>query len=346
MSRETLAVHVHRFLEALAFEKGYSASTCRAYRRDLRELLEYLAVVRADFPSSDPPDRKAESGRSLQSAPRGIPGAGPEREPGRRITEDFSSAPVFPDEVTVADIRGFVASLHGRNKRSTVARKLAAVRSFFRHLARREVIPESPAATVQPPRQAKPVPGYLTVDEAFQLLDTIPSETVLGARNRAMFETLYSSGIRVSELVHLNTVDVDAGAGLLRVSGKGSKDRIVPVGNKALKAIAFYRERLDREARFLVDPDGALFLNKNGGRLTARSVGRILEKLAVACGLATPISPHGLRHSFASHMLDAGADLRALQELLGHQHLATTQKYTHISIDRLMETYDKAHPRR
>ncbi|MFP4309080.1 MAG: tyrosine recombinase XerC [Desulfococcaceae bacterium] len=338
MNPEPLAFHIERFLEALAFEKGYSASTCRAYRRDLREFSEYLGTVRAESP---PSGKIADGKRPGEFAEA----SAEERESGAEDT-DSAPAPVFPDEVTVADIRGFVAGLHGRNKRSTVARKLAAVRSFFRHLARREVLPESPAATVQPPRQAKPVPGYLTVDEAFQLLDAIPSETVLGARNRAMFETLYSSGIRVSELVHLNTVDVDADAGLLRVSGKGRKDRIVPVGNKALKAIAFYRERLDREARFLVDPDGALFLNKNGGRLTARSVGRILEKLAVACGLATPISPHGLRHSFASHMLDAGADLRALQELLGHRHLATTQKYTHISIDRLMETYDKAHPRR
>lgn len=343
MNREPLGFHIERFLEALAFEKGYSPSTCRAYRRDLRELLEYLAAVREDSSPSPPSSGEKMPDESLDESGEEASGRGAESKAGET---DSLPAPIFPDEVTVADIRGFVASLHGRNKRSTVARKLAAVRSFFRHLARREVIPESPAATVQPPRQAKPVPGYLTVDEAFQLLDTIPSETVLGARNRAMFETLYSSGIRVSELVHLNTVDVDAGAGLLRVSGKGSKDRIVPVGNKALKAIAVYRERLDREARFLVDPDGALFLNKNGGRLTARSVGRILEKLAVACGLATPISPHGLRHSFASHMLDAGADLRALQELLGHQHLATTQKYTHISIDRLMETYDKAHPRR
>lgn len=323
-----LSVHVESFLEALAFEKGYAASTCRAYRRDLKELVAYLSDVRADV-RADCLSSGAEE-PELPARPE------PEKAPD----------PVFPGEVTVAEIRGFVASLHGRNRRSTVARKLAAVRSFFRHLARRGVIAESPAATVQPPRQSKPVPGYLSVDEAFQLLDSIPSETVLGARNRAMFETLYSSGIRVSELVGLDTPDVDAGAGLLRVSGKGNKDRIVPIGNKALAAIAVYREWLDRKAKFSMDPDGALFLNRNGGRLTARSVGRILDRLAIACGLATPISPHGMRHSYASHMLDAGADLRALQELLGHQHLSTTQKYTHISIDRLMETYDQAHPRR
>jgi integrase/recombinase XerC len=342
----TLAVHVEAFLEALAFEKGYAPATCRAYRRDLRELAAYLSERRAERRA----DRRAEP-RSERRSERGAGNAvsdpeEPDGEPGPERASGVPAAPVLPGEVTVADIRGFVAGLHGRNRRSTVARKLAAVRSFFRHLARRGVIAESPAATVQPPRQARPVPGYLTVDEAFQLLDSIPSETVLGARNRAMFETLYSSGIRVSELAGLDVPDVDSDAGLLRVSGKGNKDRIVPVGNKALAAIRFYRERLDREARFVADPDGALFLNRNGGRLTPRSMGRILERLAVACGLATPISPHGLRHSFASHMLDAGADLRALQELLGHRHLATTQKYTHIGIDRLMETYDKAHPRR
>jgi integrase/recombinase XerC len=180
----------------------------------------------------------------------------------------------------------------------------------------------------------------------FRLLDSIHSNSILDLRNRAIFETLYSCGIRVSELVGLNTGDVDFGQALIRVFGKGGKERIVPIGKKALGAILNYRQKLKGERKISSKLDGPLFLNKNTGRLTARSVARILDKLVTACGLLTPVSPHTLRHTFATHMLDAGADLRAVQELLGHMSLSTTQKYTHVSIDRLMETYDKAHPRK
>jgi integrase/recombinase XerC len=180
----------------------------------------------------------------------------------------------------------------------------------------------------------------------FRLLDSIHSNSILDLRNRAIFETLYSCGIRVSELVGLNTRDVDFGQDLIRVFGKGGKERIVPIGKKALGAISNYRQHLKGERKISSKLDGPLFLNKNMGRLTARSVARILDKLVTACGLLTPVSPHTLRHTFATHMLDAGADLRAVQELLGHMSLSTTQKYTHVSIDRLMETYDKAHPRK
>jgi integrase/recombinase XerC len=169
---------------------------------------------------------------------------------------------------------------------------------------------------------------------------------VLDLRNRAIFETLYSCGIRVSELVGLNTMDVDPRQALIRVLGKGSQERIVPIGKNALAAIKAYRQALENMCGISADISGPLFLNKNKGRLTARSVARILDQLVTACGLLTPVSPHTLRHTFATHMLDAGADLRAVQELLGHKSLSTTQKYTHVSIDRLMETYDRAHPRK
>jgi len=220
------------------------------------------------------------------------------------------------------------------------------LRSFFHFLVKRGVTEENPAESILTPKQEKTIPSYLPVDEMFRLLDSIPTDGVLELRNRAIFETLYSCGIRVSELVGLNTLDVDSRQALIRVLGKGGHERIVPIGKNALAAIKTYRQVLQRESGISEGISGPLFLNKNKGRLTARSVARILDQLVTACGLLTPVSPHTLRHTFATHMLDAGADLRAVQELLGHKSLSTTQKYTHVSIDRLMETYDRAHPRK
>ena len=180
----------------------------------------------------------------------------------------------------------------------------------------------------------------------FRLLDSIQTGTLLGLRNRAIFDTLYSSGIRVSELAGLNYSDVNFAAAVVRVLGKGSKQRIIPIGQKALQAIKAYRQQLNQQVDAEVLENGALFLNKSNRRLTVRSIARILRNLVDAVGLLATVSPHAIRHSFATHMLDAGADLRVVQELLGHKSLSTTQKYTHVSIDRLMETYDKAHPRK
>ena len=165
-------------------------------------------------------------------------------------------------------------------------------------------------------------------------------------RDRAIFETLYSTGIRVSELAGLNFLDIDFSQRLIRVLGKGNKERIVPIGNKAADAIQAYQSKLGRQSGFSHNDNGPVFLNLKNGRLTTRSIARILEKLVNDCGLLTHVSPHALRHTFATHMLDAGADLRVVQEFLGHKSLSTTQRYTHVSIGRLMETYDKAHPRR
>ena len=250
------------------------------------------------------------------------------------------------DSVDSLTIRGYLGYLHKRNKKTTIARKLSALRSFFHFLVRQGVREDNPAESILTPKQEKTIPAYLPVDEMFRLLDSIQSGDILDLRNRAIFETLYSCGIRVSELVGLNTGDVDHRQALIRVLGKGSKERIVPIGGNALAAIRKYRQALQAECGISDDRTGPLFLNKNKRRLSARSVARILDKLVTACGLLTPVSPHTLRHTFATHMLDAGADLRAVQELLGHKSLSTTQKYTHVSIDRLMETYDKAHPRK
>ena len=257
-----------------------------------------------------------------------------------------AKADLGPNGVTPLMIRGYLGYLHQKNQKSSVARKLSTLRSFFKSLVKKGLIEANPAEGLLTPKREKTIPVYLTVDEIFRLLDSIETDALLASRNRAIFETLYSCGIRVSELTGLNVFDIDAAAATVRVFGKGGKERVVPVGRKALDAIERYRERLRTEAGVGVDRNGPVFLNRQRQRLTARSVGRILKKLAAACGIATPISPHGLRHTFATHMLDAGADLRSVQELLGHRNLSTTQKYTHVSIDRLMETYDKAHPRK
>lgn len=248
--------------------------------------------------------------------------------------------------VTPRRIRGYLGRLHQKNTKRTIARKLSALRSFFEFLAEEERTDDNPARGVQTPKQEKTIPGCLTVDDAFRLLDAIETDSLAGKRDRAMFETLYSSGVRVSELVGMNWFDLDPERRLVRVTGKGGRDRVVPIGRKSLAAVTAYREALRREKGVPLDQDGPLFLNRSGGRLSARSVGRILERRFRECGIPVPVSPHGLRHSFASHMLDAGADLRALQEMLGHRKLSTTQRYTHIGIDTLMAAYDKAHPRK
>lgn len=315
MSTSPLAKLVLTFVEILSSEKGYSDNTCRAYHRDLEEFVAYVDKNRLD--------KHKEEEKSAFSA----------------------------DAVDALMIRGYLGFLHKKNKKSTVARKLSALRSFYRYLVKHGAVSENPVDSILTPKQEKSIPVYLPIDDIFRLLDSIETDRLLGLRNRAIFETLYSCGIRVSELAGLDIGHVDFSAGVVRVLGKGNKERIVPIGEKALTAIRAYRERLKSEAgayyeQMELDTDGPLFLNNNKGRLTTRSIARILDKLARASGIPIPISPHALRHTFATHMLDAGADLRAVQELLGHKSLSTTQKYTHVSIDRLMETYDKAHPRK
>jgi integrase/recombinase XerC len=197
------------------------------------------------------------------------------------------------------------------------------------------------------PKQGKYIPNHLPVDEMFRLLDGPDREKPLGLRDLAILETLYSCGIRVSELSGLNVSSIDFDQHLVRVLGKGSKERIVPIGKKALQAIEDYIELtgpLRKKSGKSVE-DTSLFLNSRGGRLTARSIERMVKKYANGCSLMTEVTPHSLRHTFATHLLDGGADLRSVQELLGHVSLSTTQKYTHVSLERLMQVYDKAHPR-
>jgi len=271
-----------------------------------------------------------------------------------RDLEEFADFALSADqgarEVDYLTIRAYLGFLHRRpNKKSTIARKLSALRTFFGFLVRHGHVHHNPAEAVATPKQDKTIPNYLPVDEMFRILDGMGADPradhTLGLRNRAMFETLYSTGIRVSELTGLNVGDVDDRAGLVRVMGKGQKQRIVAIGAKAVAAIAAYRRRLHLEGVAGADHD-PLFLNKDSGRITTRSVARLLKQVLAKSGSILPASPHSLRHSFATHMLDAGADLRLVQELLGHKSLSTTQRYTHVSIDRLMAVYDKAHPRK
>jgi len=301
---------ISSFVKSLYSEKGYSENTCRAYLHDLKE---FASFIFSSWFSENMSETEAESFRA--------------------------------DQVDGLMIRGYLGFLHKKNKKATIARKLSAIRSFFRYLVKHGVILENPVELILTPKQEQTIPAYLPVDDMFRLLDSIKADNLAGLRNRAIFETLYSCGLRVSELSGMNLFDVDFTKSVIRVLGKGDRERIVPIGRKALEAIKDYRQRLREESGISEETNAPLFLNKNQGRLTVRSIGRILDKTAKECGLLTPVSPHALRHTFATHMLDAGADLRVVQELLGHKSLSTTQKYTHVSIDRLMEAYDKAHPR-
>lgn len=299
---------IERFLEGLSVEKGCSPNTLRAYRNDLDQFRTYVEG----------------SADGLFQGGEGV-----------RVGE--------MDEMVIRSYLGF---LHKRNQKSTIARKLSALRSFFRFLVKRGVISTNPAESVLTPKRGKPVPKYLPVDEMFRLLDGVKGTSVLSLRNRAILETLYSTGVRVAEIAGMDVGDVDFEKGFVRVVGKGRKERLAPVGEKALNSIRVYLKKRGEVSGSGFSGNEPLLVNNRGGRLSTRSIARLLEQVIRQLGLLRPISPHGLRHTFATHMLDAGADLRVVQELLGHASLTTTQRYTHVSIDRLMEVYDKAHPRR
>jgi len=251
------------------------------------------------------------------------------------------------DCVTVdqSTVRAFLVHLLKRNRRSSVARKISAARRFFRFLLERNVIARDPTAAIATPKQDKPLPVHLSVDDTFRLLEAPRTDTPAGLRDRAILEVVYSCGVRVSELVGLNWSDIDESLAVVRVRGKGNRERIVPIGNKALEALRAYQERRGELCRRAPADPEAVFLNCRGGRLSTRSVARIVDGYTLRSGLSGKISPHALRHSFATHMLGAGADLRSIQELLGHASLSTTQKYTHVNLAQLMEVYDKSHPR-
>jgi integrase/recombinase XerC len=250
------------------------------------------------------------------------------------------------EEVGYQDLRAFLATSLKKNRKTTVARKLSALRTFFKYLQRLGVMTQNPAKLAPSPKLEKPLPHYLSVDEAFHLLDEPKGDDFGVCRDRAVLEVFYGGGLRLSELAGLNLGDLDLGVGVLRVWGKGSKERLAFLGEPAKEALAAY---LPHRRRFLAqqgtDGETALFINSRGGRLSSRGVARVVAKWVRLSGLSPGLTPHGLRHSFATHLLEGRADLRAVQELLGHASISTTGRYTHLNLDYLMEEYDKAHPR-
>lgn len=250
------------------------------------------------------------------------------------------SADVSAHDIDHLLLRRYLAGLSKTTQKSSIGRKLAAIRSFFRFLLRRGIITKNPAELIATPKKEQRLPFHLDIDQVTSLMEAPNEEQQHARRDRAILELLYSSGLRVSELTSLNIGQIDLAGGMVRVTGKGGKERIVPVGSRALQAIHSYLEE-----RANAVPGAALFLNTRGNRINRRSVARIVDVHVLRIAAFKRISPHTLRHTFATHLLEGGADLRAIQELLGHASLSTTQKYTHVSVDRLMEVYDKAHPK-
>ncbi|QDT32622.1 tyrosine recombinase XerC [Thalassoglobus polymorphus] len=250
-----------------------------------------------------------------------------------------------PESITIPVLRGFVSYLHEcEYARTTIARRLAALRSFYRYTTREGLTSSNPAKALRTPRAGRKLPHFLTTEQIGKLLEAPPANEPMGIRDRAILETLYSAGLRVAELVGLDLDSWDRGANILRVYGKGKKERIAPVGTYAVRALEHWLNVRSPDPNGLPDETNALFLNRFGRRLTTRSIGRMLEKYIKIAGLDSLTSPHTLRHSFATHLLDGGADLRSVQELLGHKSLTTTQIYTHVSTRRMRETYEHAHP--
>jgi integrase/recombinase XerC len=245
-------------------------------------------------------------------------------------------------QVTADHIRSYLAELMKTAKRATVQRRLSAIKAFFRY--RETTLAEpSPARSIRSPKNMRGLPSILQQDEVRRLIEVAPGDSSVAAiRDRAIFETLYSAGLRVSELVGLNWRDIDEELGMVMIrAGKGNKDRLVPLGEPALDALLAWRRAMPTAW----EPNGPVITNLRGGRLTTRSVEMILQRRLEAAGVSTAITPHGLRHSFATHMLGNGADLRSIQEMLGHASLATTQRYTHVSMNHLKEVYRRAFPR-
>ncbi|MFY9571145.1 MAG: tyrosine recombinase XerC [Blastocatellia bacterium] len=301
--------YIDRFAEYLKHQRNASAHTLRNYLSDLAQFYDYLCPA------------------DSTGARRGI-----------EITQI--------DHIT---IREYMAKLYqDKRKKTSIARKLATLRTFFKFLCREQVLELNPARLVSSPRLEKRLPKVISIDEVIQFIETPDTDTVLGKRDRAIIELLYATGCRVSEIAGMDLDHIDFKRESIRVRGKGRKERFVPFGSKAAEALTYYfavRGALLAETSEEKREPKAVFLNYQGTRLTTRSIGRLIDKYVKECALAHDISPHSLRHSFATHMLSAGADLRAIQELLGHARLSTTQIYTHVSIEQLMKVYDKAHPR-
>lgn len=310
------------FTRWLATEKGYSEHTVSGYQRDLREFYSHI----------------------VESVERGK-----RSKRGKEDKGEKKDKRVAPGQITSGHVRKFIVSLHGRNSAASVARKISALRTFFRFAQRRKLLKSDPLSGVLAPKIGKFIPVFLTVDETFALLEAPGEKDTYALRDRAILELLYSTGIRVSELVSRNVVNLDFTEEVLTVRGKGNKERLVPVGSPAVEAVrSWLPQRLklieNRAGRGRPVEKDALFLNGRGSRLSTRSVERLVKGYGERVGITQTVTPHALRHSFATHLLEMGADLRAVQELLGHASLSTTQRYTHLTLDHLAEVYDKSHP--
>jgi integrase/recombinase XerC len=326
---------IDQFINYLRAERHFSTHTARCYAADLEQFCVFLAD-----PNAEPPPG---------FAPHAVKGSN--GYPSRKLSPPLS--PHLIEErnrrllaVDTDLVRLFMSKLRDRNYcKSTVARKLATLRSFYKFVVRREYTGSNPVTPIRTPKQEKRLPKFLDVEQIEKLFSNCDTTTLLGARDRGILEMLYSTGIRVSELVALNIADIDLGTSVIRVRGKGKKERVIPIGPGAVKAVIHYLDlRRSSLQTAKHDPD-ALFINKHGQRLSTRSVRRKLDKYLLEAGLDLSVSPHTLRHSFATHMLQRGADLRSVQEMLGHQSLSTTQIYTHMTSENVKHAYEKAHPR-
>lgn len=300
---------INEFIDYLRFEKHFSNYTARCYAADLRQFIEVTW-------------------------------------PALATANDSAGIRQSIIDVTADTIRGFMTYLHEQDySRASTARKLATLRSFYKFLVRRNYVQTNPVAAIRTPKQDRRLPKCLTYEQVRKLLEAPNDNELLGGRDRAMLETIYSTGVRVSELVSLNLGDVDFLGGMLHIRGKGGKERLSPIGHAAMLAIKKYLQMRQQQPVTGTADEQSLFVNKHGQRLSTRSVRRKLDKYLAEVGLDPTISPHTLRHSFATHLLDNGADLRSVQELLGHQSISTTQIYTHLTSERMKQSYDQAHPR-
>jgi len=262
------------------------------------------------------------------------------------LAESRGGDPPAPGDITVLDLRGYVAALHEAGyAKTTIARHLASLRSFFRFGQREGWTKTNPAKPLRNPRKGRTLPHFLSAEDLGRLFDASPPDEPMGLRDRAILETMYSAGLRVSEVVGLDDADLDFEGSVLRVRGKGRRERMAPLGSYALRALRRWLPLRKLHRHQAAGPAAPVFVNKFGRRLTTRSVARMLEKYLNLTGLDARTTPHSLRHSFATHLLDRGADIRSVQELLGHKSLVTTQIYTHVSTTALRAVYEKAHPR-
>jgi len=322
---------IQKFLDYLKLERRFSEHTAKCYGADLIQFGEFLTGT---------PEGGLTGHEALSLSQQDSSATAVATQTRSRVDEVLLSA-------DVNTVRSYLAHLNEKQySKATTARKLATLRSFYKFLVKRSQISSNPAAAVRTPKLEKKLPRFLEYDQVKKLLETPPMDNWLGARDRAILETLYSTGMRVSELVALNMDDIDFLGEVVHIRGKGKKERIAPISSSTLQIIQHYIEFRNKRAQNNANFDTkVLFVNKHGRRLSTRSVRRKMDKYLKMSGLDTAISPHTLRHSFATHMLNNGADLRSVQELLGHQSLSTTQIYTHLTTRKLKEVYDSAHPR-